>query len=40
VTQTKTGNSCQRTYIDNNGDFQTVAGDSGSSLPYVIEYTN
>ena len=40
VTQSKTGNGCQRTYIDNNGDFQTVAGASGSSLPYVIEYTN
>ncbi len=36
----KTGNSCTRTWIDANGLYQTTAGNSGQSQPYVIEYTN
>jgi len=40
VTQQKTGNSCTRTWIDDNGNFRSTGGNSGASLPYVIEYTN
>jgi cysteine-rich repeat protein len=40
VTMEKSGNSCTRTYIDNDGNFASTNGDSGSVLPYVIEYTN
>ena len=40
VSQQKTGNGCQRSYIDNNGDYQTVGGDGNSQLPYVLTYTN
>ncbi|MEE2834637.1 MAG: DUF4215 domain-containing protein [Myxococcota bacterium] len=40
ITQSKTGNGCRRTYIDDNGNFQATSGNSGANLPYVIEYTN
>ncbi|MGB1016672.1 MAG: hypothetical protein ACPG4T_21215, partial [Nannocystaceae bacterium] len=40
VLSEKTGNSCTRTWIDANGLYQSTQGNSGQSLPYVIEYTN
>ena len=40
VLQTKPGNSCTRTWLDENGDFQTTDGDSGQEQIYVIEYSN
>jgi len=40
VLSEKPGNSCTRTWIDANGLYQSTQGNSGQSLPYVIEYTN
>ena len=40
IMQKKTGNSCERTWIDDNGMFQQMNGDSGSQLPYEIKYWN
>ena len=40
ITQTKTGNSCQLTWLDANGAFQTANGDTTKALPYVIDFTN
>ncbi len=40
VTQTKTGNSCVRTYLNDQGVFQSTGGDAAQAQIYVIDYTN
>jgi hypothetical protein len=40
VNQTKTGNSCTRTYLDNNLTFQSTAGDSTQAQVYDINFDN
>ena len=40
VEQEKTGNSCDRTWIDDNGSFKQMNGDSGAQLPYKVRYWN
>jgi len=38
VNQTKTGNSCTRTYIDTNGVFQSTSGNSAQAQIYDIDF--
>jgi hypothetical protein len=40
INQTKTGNSCTRTWIDNNGIFQQTSGDSSQAQIYDIDFWN
>jgi len=40
VEQTKTGNSCQRTWLDADGNFKTTGGNSGQHQIYKIRYWN
>jgi hypothetical protein len=40
VKQTKTGNGCPRSYIDDNGKFQSTTGDANELQIYEIEYFN
>lgn len=40
VNQTKTGNLCARTYLDNNLDFQVTSGDGNQALIYDINFDN
>jgi hypothetical protein len=40
VTQTKSGNSCTRTYIDANGSYASVGGDANQAQIYTVDFTN
>jgi len=40
VMQQKSGNSCERTWINDSGLFQQTNGDSNSNLPYEVKYWN
>jgi hypothetical protein len=38
INQQKSGNSCTRSWINDAGDYQETAGNSGQSLPYDIDF--
>jgi cysteine-rich repeat protein len=40
VEQWKTGNHCERTWLDANGNFQMIGGDGNAQLPFTIKYWN
>ncbi len=40
ILQQKTGNSCERTWINDAGVYQETSGDSSANLPYEIRYWN
>jgi cysteine-rich repeat protein len=40
VEQTKTGNHCERTWLDDNGNFQQTSGDGNFTMIFKIRYWN